>query len=87
MSPSFWTLELLWRLFGRRIGSSVPMVFIPVDLIGQLLPKLQEFNGELARGPRDPETAQRITQMLSSVRINPKEWEQYTHFVGGRYTR
>ncbi|GAB5371008.1 hypothetical protein AAMO2058_001542000 [Amorphochlora amoebiformis] len=47
----------------------------------------KEFNGELARGPRDPETAQRITQMLSSVRINPKEWEQYTHFVGGRYTR
>ena len=25
-----------------------------------------------------------IRQLLSEVQINPKEWEQYTHFVRGR---
>eukprot|EP00466_Bigelowiella_natans_P018180 jgi/Bigna1/138616/aug1.45_g13324 len=54
---------------------------------GTLVAELRkELQGNITK-PQDPATAERITNLLSSFRLNPKEWGQYTHFIGNRYTR
>jgi len=37
--------------------------------------------------PHSAEHIEHITRLLEPVRINPKEWQQYTKFVDQRYTR
>jgi len=58
-------------------------VFIDFATLVALLRK-EIKSGE---GAQDPETVARVTALLATVRLNPKEWGQYTHFVGNRYTR
>lgn len=38
-------------------------------------------------GAECPDQAAEITELLASARFNPREWGQYTNFVGNRYTR
>nr|ACF24552.1 cysteine dioxygenase [Gymnochlora stellata] len=45
------------------------------------------LDGKVRGAPQDPETVAEVTEYLQSVRLNPKEWEQYTNFVGHCYTR
>mmetsp|Transcript_888 Transcript_888/g.1554 ORF Transcript_888/g.1554 Transcript_888/m.1554 type:complete len:684 (+) Transcript_888:114-2165(+) len=54
---------------------------------GSLVDRLRKEFKATVTGTHDEETAERIKAMLNTVRFNPKEWGQYTNFIGNRYTR
>eukprot|EP00471_Norrisiella_sphaerica_P006926 CAMPEP_0184488706 /NCGR_PEP_ID=MMETSP0113_2-20130426/13094_1 /TAXON_ID=91329 /ORGANISM="Norrisiella sphaerica, Strain BC52" /LENGTH=616 /DNA_ID=CAMNT_0026871669 /DNA_START=242 /DNA_END=2092 /DNA_ORIENTATION=+ len=59
-------------------------MFIDFSSLVAILRK--ELKGPV-KGAQDEATAKKITEILGTIRLNPREWNQYTHFIGNRYTR
>jgi len=59
-------------------------LFLDFSALVELL--REQFDGPVT-GAQDAEKAAEITKLLRSIRFNKREWQQYTNFVGNRYTR